>query len=292
MRAITIITDEQCTGYRRPGHPERPERVSRTLEKLRAQKKLKVEWRKPPEAPEADLLRAHDPALLARVKNPTEDFDGDTPAYPGLFGHAARSAGGALAAMRLARQGEIPFSLLRPPGHHATRNRAMGFCFFSNAAIAALAALADGVKRVAVYDFDIHHGNGTEDILLDCPGAAFFSVHQSPCYPGTGLRHRGGNCFNYPVPPHTPRLTWRKILGQALDGLKHFQPELVAVSAGFDAYARDPLANGTLEAEDFHWLGESLAGLKLPCYSLLEGGYSDALPELVLAYLTGLARGP
>jgi acetoin utilization deacetylase AcuC-like enzyme len=190
--------------------------------------------------------------------------------------------------MESARKGAPAFTLMRPPGHHAMRNRVMGFCYFGNAAIAALAARAAGVKRVAVYDFDVHHGNGTEDILLGQPGTAFFSVHQSPCYPGTGLRHRGENCFNYPAPPHTSRQAYRKILSQALAGVAHFKPDLLVVSAGFDAFACDPLAQESLEAEDFQWLGKEIGKLGIPAGHLLEGGYSDDLPKLILSYLKGL----
>jgi acetoin utilization deacetylase AcuC-like enzyme len=152
--------------------------------------------------------------------------------------------------------------------------------------------LATGIKRIAVYDFDVHHGNGTEDILLNREGAAFFSIHQSPCYPGTGTSDRGNNCFNFPVLPFTPREEYRLVLTKALEKLKRFKPELVAVSAGFDAYARDPLAQETLEAEDFYWLGQSLRGLETPVFSVLEGGYSHDLPELILAYLTGVEGKP
>ena len=164
----------------------------------------------------------------------------------------------------------------------------MGFCYLNNVAIAALEALATGVKRVAVYDFDVHHGNGTEAILLNQPGAAFFSVHQYPCYPGTGRQNVGDNCFNYPVAPQTSRGEYRHVLASALEHLQSFKPGLVGVSAGFDAYARDPLAQETLEAEDYFWLGQSLRQLGVPVFSLLEGGYSKDLPELVLAYLKGL----
>jgi acetoin utilization deacetylase AcuC-like enzyme len=191
--------------------------------------------------------------------------------------------------MRLARAGETAFSLMRPPGHHATRESAMGFCYLNSVAIAALEARAAGCQRVAVFDFDVHHGNGTEDILLDQPGCAFISIHQSPCYPGTGRADRGGNCFNFPVRPGTPRLEYRAILEKAFERLKKFQPDLIAVSAGFDAYRNDPLADGTLEAEDYHWLGESLRSLPAPSFSVLEGGYSEELPQLILAYLSGLA---
>ncbi|MBI3880824.1 MAG: histone deacetylase [Verrucomicrobia bacterium] len=217
------------------------------------------------------------------------DFDGDTPAHPDIFDHASRSVGAALAALAAARQGETVFSLMRPPGHHATSDRVMGFCYFNNIAIAALEALATGAKRVAVFDFDVHHGNGTEAILVDRPGAAFFSIHQHPCYPGTGTGDVGKNCFNFPVAPRTPRDEYRKVLTRALDGLKKFKPEIVFVSAGFDAYVRDPLAQETLEAEDFHWLGENVRTLGVPAVSLLEGGYSTALPDLIFAYLQGLA---
>lgn len=165
----------------------------------------------------------------------------------------------------------------------------MGFCYLSNIAIAAAEAAATGAGKVAIYDFDVHHGNGTEAILLNRPEAVFFSIHQHPCYPGTGTKDVGNNCFNFPVPPRTPREEYRKILQRALDGLKKQKPALVGVSAGFDAYARDPLAQETLEGEDFHWLGESIRKLGIPTFNLLEGGYSKDLPELVLAYLRGLS---
>jgi len=218
-----------------------------------------------------------------------EDFDDDTPFHEGIADYARTSVGAALEAMRCARAGETVFSLMRPPGHHATREASMGFCYLNNVAIAALEALATGVHRVAVYDFDVHHGNGTEDILLNHPGTAFYSIHQSPCYPGTGTANIGDNCFNFPVPPQFPRAEYRKVLAKALEALNRFHPELVAVSAGFDAYARDPLAQGPLELEDFYWLGQSFRDLGLPVFSLLEGGYSRDLPELIQAYLQGLA---
>src|SRR5207247_1509881 len=143
-----------------------------------------------------------------------------------------RSVGGALQALKAARAGEAVFSLLRPPGHHAMRERAMGFCYLNSIAITVLEALDTGAKSVAVFDFDVHHGNGTEAILLDRPQAAFFSIHQHPCYPGTGTRNMGNNCFNFPVAPKTPRQEYRKVLSKALGEVKKFKPGLVAVSAG------------------------------------------------------------
>lgn len=283
---MTVITDERCTEYRRAGHPERPSRISGTLERLRNQKELPITWSKPLPASETSILRAHTPGHLASLEA-GEDFDADTPWFPGIGDHARRSVGGALAALASARSGQTAFSLLRPPGHHATRQVSMGFCYLNSIAIAALEAAASGLK-VAVFDFDVHHGNGTEAILLDQPRTEFFSIHQFPCYPGTGRENVGNNCFNYPVAPMTPRVKYRDTLSRALEGLKTFQPDLVAVSAGFDAYARDPLAQETLEAEDYHWLGKSIRELGARTFSVLEGGYSDDLPELILAYLKGL----
>jgi len=242
----------------------------------------------PASAGDESILRAHTKEHLARVTEAAHDFDGDTPAHQNIIEHARRSVGGALAAMRAARKGEMAFSLLRPPGHHATKDRAMGFCYLSNIAIAALEALATGTTKVAIYDFDVHHGNGTEAILLNQSNAFFFSIHQHPCYPGTGTKDVGKNCFNFPVRPQIPREEYRKVLERALEELKKQKPALVGVSAGFDAYARDPLAQETLEAEDYYWLGESIRKLGIPAFSLLEGGYSKELPELVLAYLKGL----
>lgn len=284
---MTIITDEQCTGYAQPGHPERPLRITATAARLKTQIDLPLTWAQPAQVRDEQILRAHTPELLARLNVP-EPFDGDTPFFEGIATHARASAAAALDALALARAGQSVFSLMRPPGHHATRTHSMGFCYLNNIAIAALEASATGAKRVAVFDFDVHHGNGTEDILLNRDGLAFFSIHQVPAYPGTGEKDAGNNCFNYPVSPSTPRETYRAVLNRALEDLQRWQPDLIAVSAGFDAYARDPLADGSLLAEDFQWLGRSLSELKTPMFTLLEGGYSRDLPELIFAYLKGV----
>ena len=284
---VTIITDESCTGYSRAGHPERPQRIATTVERLKNQTDLDLTWITPTTATDEQILRAHTPAMLARLAVP-EDFDDDTPYFENIAGYARASVAASLDALKLARAGENVFSLMRPPGHHAMREKSMGFCYLNNIAIAALEAAATGSKRVAVFDFDVHHGNGTEDILLNQPGIEFFSVHQHPAYPDTGAENRGRNCFNYPVGPGTPRLTYRAKLAHALDDLRCFRPDLIAVSAGFDAYLRDPLADGSLLAEDFHWLGQTLRALNVPLFTLLEGGYSRDLPELIFAYLKGV----
>lgn len=285
---MLVITDKRCTEYASAGHPERPARITRTLEALHRQTALPIAWAAPLAVDEATLLRAHAPQLVEQLKQPAGALDHDTPAHPGIYGHALRSVGGALRAMHAARQGHSSFSLMRPPGHHATADRAMGFCYLNSMAIAVLEAMEHGVRRVAVLDFDVHHGNGTEDILIEHPHAAFYSIHQHPCYPGTGAANVGSNCFNYPVPRHLPRADYRRVLEKAFADLKNFRPNLVGISAGFDAYAHDTIAEGTLETEDFHWLGQLVRRLEIPAFSILEGGYSEALPELVLAYLNGL----
>jgi len=286
---VKIITDERCTGYSRAGHPERPARITSTLALLRTQTELPLTFVQPASAVTDEIiLRAHTPEMLARLAGP-EDFDDDTPFHENIGAFARASVAGALDALAAARNGEMVFSLMRPPGHHATRTKSMGFCYLNNIAIAALEAVATGTKRVAVLDFDVHHGNGTEDILLNQRGIEFFSVHEHPSYPHTGAENAGHNCFNYPITPGTPRLIYRAKLANALDDLRSFRPELIAVSAGFDAYLRDPLADGSLLPEDFFWLGESLRALNVPFFSLLEGGYSKDLPELILAYLKGVA---
>ncbi len=284
---VKIITDEHCAGYSRLGHPERPLRIIATLELLRNQTELPITWAAPGQVNDAQILRAHSAEHLARLNEP-EDFDADTPFHENIGVYARASVAAALDALKAARAGENVFSLMRPPGHHAMRNRAMGFCYLNNIAIAVLEAAATGARRVAVYDFDVHHGNGTEAILLNHPGVAFFSIHQHPCYPGTGTANVGKNCFNYPVAPDAPREIYRATLARALGDLKKFRPDLVAVSAGFDAYVHDPLVRGALVLGDFYRLGQSLRALGAPLFSLLEGGYSRDLPELIFAYLKGV----
>ena len=285
---MIVIHDERCHEYSQQGHPERPARVRSTQQLLQKQCELEVTWQSPLAVDRSSLERAHHTEHLDRVEAGSRDFDGDTPAYPDIYHHALRSTGAGLRALNAATDGKTAFSLMRPPGHHATRDRAMGFCYFNSIAISVMEARSRGVEKVAVLDFDVHHGNGTEAILLNRKGTAYYSVHQHPCYPGTGTRNVGDNCFNFPVAPQTPREDYRRVLSRALDTLLGFRPELIAVSAGFDAYARDPLAQETLEAEDFHWVGQSLRELGIPFYSILEGGYSSQLPHLIMEYLKGV----
>jgi acetoin utilization deacetylase AcuC-like enzyme len=162
----------------------------------------------------------------------------------------------------------------------------MGFCYLGSIAIAALDALAGGLKRVAIWDFDGHHGNGTEAICEDDPRIRFVSTHQHPAYPGTGKVSRK-NVFNFPIPPNSPHLHQIGTLRSSWDCVLAFEPQLILVSAGFDAYVRDPLLSLDFEIADYHSFGQWLAQSKIPATAILEGGYSDDLPKLIDAFLTG-----
>src|SRR6266850_3794975 len=281
---MKLITDEHCTAYERPGHPERPARITKTLEKLRKQTELPIKWVKPASFDDSLLLRAHTAEHISRLKE-SGDFDADTPYFPDIGTHARASVGAGLEALKAARAGENVFSLMRPPGHHATRDRAMGFCYLSNVAIAALDALENGAGRVAIWDFDAHHGNGTEAIVAHNPRIVFASIHQFPAYPGTGAKSFA-NIDNYPVAPHTPRAQHVDVAERALEKLLKFKPDLLLVSAGFDAYSGDPLVQMTLEQEDFATFGAWLRKIDIPVAAILEGGYSDDLPDIIDAFLT------
>lgn len=281
---MIIFHDASCLEYSAPGHPERPARIARSVPLLK-ERHPDWEWRTPQPAREVALLRAHSLDHVERIRNATRDFDADTPVYATIYKHALRSSGAAVEAAQVALLGECAFSLMRPPGHHATRDRAMGFCYFNNIAIAALDALENSAKRVAIWDFDAHHGNGTEAIVAHNSRIVFASIHQFPGYPGTGTRSFA-NVVNYPVGPGAPRHHHVDVAKRALEQLLVFKPDLLLVSAGFDAYVRDPLVQMTLECEDFATFGEFLRKIDTPTAVILEGGYSDDLPELIDAFLT------
>jgi acetoin utilization deacetylase AcuC-like enzyme len=281
---MTIFHHPLCLEYSSPGHPERPERIGRTAPLLR-DRHPDWTWRKPVAATDAQLLRAHSREHVEGVANALEHFDLDTPFYPKIDVHARRSAGAAIEAMRSALRGENSVSLMRPPGHHATRDRAMGFCYFSNVAVAALDALENGAERIAIWDFDGHHGNGTEAIVAQNLRIQFASIHQFPAYPWTGAKSFA-NVDNYPIAPYTPRGRIVDLARRSLDKLNAFEPDLLLVSGGFDAYAHDPLLQLTLEREDFATFANWLNEIDVPVAIVLEGGYSNDLPELIDGFLT------
>lgn len=278
---MIILHDPLCAEYGSHMRPEQPARVLRSATHLQAAHP-DWKWEKPVIADEAMLRTVHTPALLKRLQQPG-DIDADTPHFPGIYDHARRAVGAALAATDHALAGWPAFALMRPPGHHCTRSQAMGFCYLNQIAIAAVRAATD--HRVAVWDFDAHHGNGTEDILRDQPNLLFVSVHQYPGYPGTGTMSFA-NCQNYPVAPHSPREDHMAALARSWDKVQGFRPDLVLVSAGFDAYVDDPITEMTLEREDFATLGRWLRDSGLPAAAILEGGYSPDLPQLIDAFLT------
>lgn len=280
---MIILHDPRAAGYSAAGHPERPARVTRSAAYLREQHP-DWEWCEPTQATDAQLQRAHTAAHVERLRAAEQDFDHDTPAYPEIFAHAARASGAAGQVARLALGGTRAFSLMRPPGHHATRDQAMGFCFFNHIAAAAFEALASGAERVAIWDFDAHHGNGTEAIVAGHEQIAFASIHQFPGYPGSGIKSLG-NIHNFTVRPYAQRQLHRDAVERGLQVLLEFRPDLLLVSAGFDAFAGDPITQMTLEPEDFATFGRWLRETGLRAGAILEGGYSDELPQLIDTFL-------
>ncbi len=290
-----------------PGHPERAERLAAIKAALGP---LGLPQGACPMGSAEDVLRAHSAAHLARVMQPVAPgrrvvLDGDTVLSPGSGAAAMRAVGMACAAVDgVMAAGGRAFVAARPPGHHAERGQAMGFCLLNTIAIAALRALAvHGLARVAVLDFDVHHGNGTQDILWDEPRVRFISSHQMPHYPGTGApgeRGAHGQITNLPLRAGSGGEAMRAVWGPALADLARWQPELVLVSAGFDAHSDDPLGGLDWQEEDFRWLTATICDLaNASCagrvVSCLEGGYDlGALAASVVAHVEELgdpARG-
>ena len=271
-----------------PGHPERVARIEAVWSALRQLDGL--DWREAPLADRAEVLRCHPESYLERIEAaiPEQSYvslDADTHVSPGSLDAALRALGGCISAVDAVVSGEArnAFVAMRPPGHHAETATAMGFCLFGNAAIAAKRALDHhGLTRVAVLDFDVHHGNGTQDLLWSEARTLFCSSHQMPLYPGTGGAHETGahdNVVNAPLAPMTGGAEMRRAWGDIiLPAVDDFAPELIIISAGFDAHARDPLANLNWLEEDFRWVTEAIcdvadshAGGRV--VSTLEGGY-------------------
>lgn len=301
------LHDDALAHLTPPGHPERVER----LETIRAAlEPLGLPRGDCPMGREEDVLRAHTPAHLARVMQGVAPgrlvlLDGETVLSAGSGAAAMRAVGMACAAVDgVMATGGRAFVAARPPGHHAERGRAMGFCLLSTVAIAALRALAvHGLARVAVLDFDVHHGNGTQDILWDEPLVRFVSSHQMPLYPGSGApgeRGAHGQITNLPLRAGSGGAAMRAVWGPVLADLANWKPDLVLVSAGFDAHSDDPLGGLDWQVEDFRWISRAICDLAdASCsgrvVSCLEGGYDlGALAASVVAHVEELgnpARG-
>ncbi|MEW5805467.1 MAG: histone deacetylase [Patescibacteria group bacterium] len=257
--------------------PDRPESAERILVIYQALKNLpKIKFIEPKPASEKDLLIAHTKAQIQTVKN-NRFFDPDTPNLENIYPYAVLSAGSAITASEIALRGEPAFSLARPPGHHAGKNSIAGFCYFNNLAIASL-KLAQKRNKASILDLDAHHGNGTQEIVLDQPNILFCSIHQSPLYPGTGLKSIK-NCYNFPITPGSDFYIYKQKLEKALDLTIKFKPKIIAVSLGFDTYKADPLADLNLDLKNYFEIGKMLASLNLPMFFVLEGGYSNKIGE-------------
>jgi acetoin utilization deacetylase AcuC-like enzyme len=287
-----------------PGHPESPSRLQAVLEALDADRFAMLDRIEAPRATRAQLERVHSADLIDLIFDsvPAEGYvrvDPDTVTCPHSLEAALRAAGGVVAAIDALIDGNTlrAFCAVRPPGHHATPHRAMGFCLFNSVAIGAAHALARGVDRVAIIDFDVHHGNGTQDIFWDDPRVMYASTHQWPLYPGTGARTEtgAGNIVNAPLPPGSGSGDFRAACQAiVLPALRSFQPQLVMISAGFDAHQLDPLADMNLVADDYAWItaelveiARSFAGGRV--VSSLEGGYSlTALRQSAAAHVAAM----
>jgi acetoin utilization deacetylase AcuC-like enzyme len=295
-----IYSDPAVTDYHTPGHVDSPRRVTKSRERLESAGYRIV----PPEikASEEDVRLVHAPEHFAMVRD--GDYrDADTPHYPGIEAIALVSLSGALSAAQSAADREPAFSLMRPPGHHAGKKRVSGFCYFNNIAIAcekllrgqaprapgavdgpAIGPAENAVRAVGILDIDVHHGNGTEELMTRRDGVLLCSLHQVPLYPGTGL-HSHDNCFNFPLVPGTGETEYLQALEEALKVLLDFRPDVLAVSAGFDTYRDCPIAQLRLEKKSYRRIGDMIAQTGLKRFAVLEGGYSEDLPILIENFL-------
>ncbi len=291
------VSSRHCTP---PGHPERAERVEAVERGLTG---LTLTRKTSPMASESELLRCHPKSYIDRVRRAepttgTAQLDPDTWMSPGSFEAALRAIGGACAAVDAVLGGEAKnaFILARPPGHHAEAATAMGFCLFGTVAIAAKHALDNNrLSRVAVVDFDVHHGNGTQALLWDEPRVLFVTSQQMPLWPGTGERGETGahgQIMNLPLPPNSDGAAMRTVYeAEVFPAINAFQPELILISAGFDAHQDDPLAQLNWNEADYAWLTRRLCDLadshaQGRVVSCLEGGYDlEALAASVAAHV-------
>ncbi|KYK34725.1 MAG: histone deacetylase [Theionarchaea archaeon] len=276
---MTVIFSPRCLEFGSPGHPESPERVKKAHQML---KEHGYTFSEPTPCTKEDLLLVHTHELVESVQN-NDFYDFDSPNLPYIYEYATLAVGGSLLAMNLSLSEGRSFSLMRPPGHHVTKTRLGGFCYFNNIAIAVAKALTQ-VERIAILDFDCHHGNGTQDIFLGSEEVLYVSWHQIHIYPGTGYESQL-NCLNYPMAPGADHDVFMSLFEKGLQKIKSFDPELIAVSAGFDSYIGDPLTMLRFRKETYHKIGEKIKSLGVPSFAVLEGGYGVEFPDCVLEFL-------
>jgi acetoin utilization deacetylase AcuC-like enzyme len=308
MTTLLISHDAGLNHRTPPGHPERPDRLTAIGEALADPRFAPLLRMEAPVAPLEAVTSAHTLAYAealdrARPREGAVAIDPDTVMSPGTWEAALRGVGGAMLAVDQVMRGKVrnAFCAMRPPGHHAERDRAMGFCFFNNAAIAARhAQRVHGAARVAIMDFDVHHGNGTQDIFWDDPSVLYASTHQMPLYPGTGAASEtgAGNIVNAPLEPGDGGAEFRAAMEtRVLPAIQAFRPDLVVISAGFDAHAQDPLGGLEFTEDDFAWATERLMGIAGDhaagrVVSVLEGGYDlDGLGRSAAAHVAALMQG-
>lgn len=306
MRLLYLSHSDGLRHVTPPGHPEQVARLQAIGEVIRPDLVSDMVMEDAPLAPPEAVLSCHPSSYAERVAASVPEagflqLDADTHVSPGSLDAALRAVGGGLRAVDAVLSGEVDraFLAMRPPGHHAERSTAMGFCLFGTVAIAAKHALTK-VSRVAVIDFDVHHGNGTQDLLWDEPNAMFVSTHQMPLYPGTGAAHETGahgQIHNHPLAPYSGGAAMRALYRDiVLPKVRDFAPELILLSAGFDAHERDPLAQLNWSTEDYVWLTNEIAAVARDVcggriVSCLEGGYDlPALAESVAAHVTALGE--
>ena len=289
MKTGLINSDTSQNHDTGPGHPEQIARVAVIIENLKKFNNKNILWKKPSTISDEIIKDVHDTKYINLIKNsiPTKGFsslDGDTIISPGSKNATFDAAASIITAIDGVQNKEYKnaFCNVRPPGHHCNQNKAAGFCILNNIAIGAKYLLNKyKYKRVAIVDFDVHHGNGTQDIFYENENVLFISTHQYPYYPGSGAEYEKGkfnNILNIPLPAGTNSEEYLSAFEHALKKLKEFEPEFVLVSAGFDSHVRDPLAQFQLETEDFYTITKRiLEASKNFCngkvISILEGGY-------------------
>ncbi|MCX7945393.1 MAG: histone deacetylase family protein [Hydrogenophilus sp.] len=309
MSSVALISHPDCLRHwMGEYHPEAPQRITEVQDHLLRQGlDVYLVHHEAPLVPRIALERVHDPIYLDALEAsvPTKGLvhlDPDTAMNPDTLIAAKRAAGAAVRAVDLVLNGEVSsaFCLVRPPGHHAERSRAMGFCFFNNVAVAAAHALAHGLARVTIVDWDVHHGNGTEEIFRADPRVQMVSIFQHPFYPYRGTKNQPPHMVNVPLPAYSGSNEFRQVVTEKwLPAIRAHRPEMILISAGFDSHIEDDMGALALRESDYGWATlqliaalREITGGSAPIVSVLEGGYAlSSLARSVAAHLKAMIEG-